>query len=199
MRYPGVEILCAALFAWVAYAFPTGPSLAAAVWMFFAAALLTLTLIDLDTFLLPDSITQPLLWLGLIWHGFGPALGSGHGSNTTMEITLNQAVLGAVLGYAVLGGFAYAFRLLTGKEGMGQGDFKLLAALGAWLGAESLFTIVLFAAVFGVAFGPMVQWLRGNALMAPFPFGPCLVAGGMAWLMGLNLYVLLGNWVMHGL
>ncbi|HEY1057893.1 MAG TPA: A24 family peptidase [Limnobacter sp.] len=172
-RYPVVELGCAALFVGLAALHPAGWT--ALALMGFAATLLVLALIDLDTYLLPDDLTLPLLWAGLLFNLIGGVL------------PLNQAVMGAMLGYGLLWVVYHGFKLATGKEGMGYGDFKLLAAVGAWLGAMSVFTVLLFASVFGIVFGLAIQKLRGKRNHEAFPFGPCLVAGALAWMAGLNL------------
>ena len=172
-RYPVVELLCAALFAAVAYTQP--PGLSGLALMAFAACLLVLAVIDLDTYLLPDSLTLPLMWAGLLFNLLGGF------------VPLESAVSGAALGYLVLWFIYQAFKLVTGKEGMGYGDFKLLAAIGAWLGVGSLFSVVFFASVFGIVFGLIIQTIRGKKKTDAFPFGPCLVVGAFAWMAGFDL------------
>ena len=168
-RYPLVEALTAALFAWSAAVHATwGPTLA---WAGFAAALLALAVIDAQTTWLPDALTQPLTWAGLL----AAALGwSG--------VTLNDALAGAVAGYLSLWTLYWLFLLATGKEGMGHGDFKLLAALGAWFGWPLLLAIVLLASVSGL----LVAWLLHLRGQLPdnrqIAFGPFLALAG-AWLM----------------
>lgn len=173
LRYPIIELLCAALFLAVAYQYP--PGAVALALMGFTASLLVLAVIDLDTYLLPDSITLPLLWVGLLFNLF------------TETVPLASAVGGAALGYSILWLIYQLFKLATGKEGMGYGDFKLLAAIGAWLGAASLFSVVLFASVSGVVFGLIIQSIRGKKKTDAFPFGPCLVMGALAWMAGFDL------------
>lgn len=173
LRYPLIELLCAGLFLTVAYQYPPG-ALAFAL-MGFTASLLVLAVIDLDTYLLPDSITLPLLWVGLLFNMF------------TETVPLASAVSGAALGYCILWLIYQLFKLATGKEGMGYGDFKLLAAIGAWLGVASLFSVVLFASVSGIAFGLIIQSIRGKKKTDAFPFGPCLVMGALAWMAGFDL------------
>lgn len=172
-RYPLIELLCAALFAAVACTQP--PGLSGLALMAFAACLLVLAVIDLDTYLLPDSLTLPLMWAGLLFNLLGGS------------VPLESAVSGAALGYLILWFIYQAFKLLTGKEGMGYGDFKLLAAIGAWMGAVSLFSVVFFASVFGIAFGLIIQTIRGKKKTDAFPFGPCLVMGAFAWMAGFDL------------
>lgn len=173
LRYPIVELLCAALFVGVAWL--NAPGVVGLGLMGFTACLLALALIDLDTYLLPDDITLPLLWAGLLFNLF------------TEQIPLASAVSGAALGYMVLWLIYQGFKLLTGKEGMGYGDFKLLAAIGAWLGVSTLFSVVLFASVFGIAFGLAIQTIRGKKKSDAFPFGPCLVMGAFASMAGFDL------------
>lgn len=173
LRYPLIELVCAALFLAVAYQYPPG-ALALAL-MGFTASLLVLAVIDLDTYLLPDSITLPLLWVGLLFNML------------TETVPLASAVSGAALGYCILWLIYQLFKLATGKEGMGYGDFKLLAAIGAWLGVTSLFSVVLFASVSGIVFGLIIQTIRGKKKTDAFPFGPCLVMGAFAWMAGFDL------------
>ncbi|MBT0569395.1 prepilin peptidase [Curvibacter sp. CHRR-16] len=168
-RYPIVELITAGLFAWCAA--QHGYSAACVLWSIFAAALLSLALIDWDTTLLPDSITLPLLWLGLI----GAALGWSSNS-------LLPHFWGAVVGYTSLWSIYWAFKLLTGKEGMGFGDFKLFAALGAWFGWQALLPIILMASIVGSVVGLI---LKLNASLRPggyIPFGPFLAGGAFACL-----------------
>lgn len=173
LRYPLIELVCAALFLAVAYQHP--PSALALALMGFTASLLVLAVIDLDTYLLPDSITLPLLWAGLLFNML------------TETVPLASAVSGAALGYCILWLIYQLFKLATGKEGMGYGDFKLLAAIGAWLGVTSLFSVVLFASVSGIVFGLIIQTIRGKKKTDAFPFGPCLVMGAFAWMAGFDL------------
>lgn len=172
-RYPAVELLTAGGFAAIALLYPQQWSSLAL--MGFLATLIALAAIDLDTFLLPDQITLPLVWAGLaaqmIWHW----------------VPLHEAVIGAMAGYLVLWLIYHLFRLATGKEGMGYGDFKLLAAIGAWLGVKSLFTVVLLASVSGVLFGLALLTLRGQSKRDAFPFGPCLVLGALAWMAQVDV------------
>lgn len=164
-RYPLIELLTGALFAALAWHF--GPQPVVLLWCGFAAALVALAGIDWDTTLLPDAITQPLLWAGLAaaWIGWTVPLGS--------------ALAGALLGYLSLWSVYWGFKLLTGKEGMGQGDFKLLAALGAWLGWPMILPIVLIASVLGAVVGIAMK-LRASLREGRYvPFGPFLVGGGL--------------------
>jgi leader peptidase (prepilin peptidase)/N-methyltransferase len=165
-RYPIVEAVAGAMGAVVAWRFGFGaPALLAAC---LSWSLLALALIDYDTMLLPDSITLPLLWLGLLANLFG--------SFTPLQ----TAVLGAVAGYLVLWLIYWVFKLTTGKEGMGYGDFKLLAALGAWLGWPLLPSVILAAAGVGTVVGLFMIAVRRHDRTKPIPFGPYLAAAG--WL-----------------
>ena len=132
-------------------------------WILIAAAL-----IDADTMLLPDQLTLPLLWLGLLVNMNG------------FFVPLETAVIGAVAGYLSLWTVFWAFKLITGKEGMGYGDFKLLAALGAWLGWQALPSIVLLAAGSGLVWALLSILMRRMQRDQPMPFGPYLAAGGWA-------------------
>ena len=165
-RYPMVEVATGALFAFCAWRWGWTPS--AAIWCLFAAALITLTLIDWDTTLLPDDITLPLLWAGLI----------GSAMDWT-GVPLANALWGAVAGYLSLWLVYWGFKLATGKEGMGFGDFKLFAALGAWFGWQALVPIILMASVIGALVGigmKMNSSLREGGVV---PFGPFLALGGI--------------------
>ncbi|WP_342791207.1 A24 family peptidase [Pigmentiphaga aceris] len=168
-HYPAVEALTALLFAICAWQY--GPSVAAVAAMGLCAALVALAFIDAQTSLLPDDITLPLLWAGLLLNISG------------MFAPLADAVLGAALGYGVLWVIFQAFRLATDKEGMGFGDFKLLAALGAWLGWRALPEILLFSSVAGVLVGGALL-ITGRAQRGdPLPFGPYLAMAGLACLL----------------
>ncbi|RZI72104.1 MAG: prepilin peptidase [Variovorax sp.] len=171
VRYPLVEIAVAALFALVGYRFGISPT--GALWAAFAALLVCQFLIDLDTQLLPDSLNYLLLWLGLA----GAALG-------WTGVPLASAVWGAVAGYLCLWVVYHAYRLATGKEGMGYGDFKLLAALGAWLGADYLLAIVLVSSLVGAVLGLTLLYIGKLAHKdIPFSFGPCLAGTGIVCLV----------------
>ena len=170
LRYPLVELATGALFAACAWHWGlTGPALA---WCGFGAALLTLALIDWDTTLLPDDITLPLLWAGLT----ASALQWTH-------IDLNAAVWGAIAGYLSLWSIYWVFKLLTGKEGMGYGDFKLLAALGAWLGWQALIPLILMASILGAVVGILMKLSTGLRPGGYVPFGPFLALAGMTTLV----------------
>ncbi len=179
-RYPLLELSSAALAlaAFVAFG-ATGAALAA---FGLCATLLAMSAIDVDTHLLPDSMTLPLLWAGLIVN-FNVVFAS-----------LHDAVIGAIAGYLVLWCVHWLFKMVRGVEGMGYGDFKLLAALGAWLGWAALPQIVLIAAVTGAAVGLMATWIGRMRFEEPLPFGPFLAAGGAVTLfLGTPLYMALGG------
>jgi leader peptidase (prepilin peptidase) / N-methyltransferase len=180
LRYPLLEIASAAFAAGALALYgPTGMALAA---FGLCAALLAMSAIDIDTHLLPDSMTLPLLWAGLIVNFNG------------MFANLHDAVLGAIFGYLVLWVVHWLFRLVRGVEGMGYGDFKLLAALGAWLGWAALPQIVLIAAVAGAVVGLAATWRGRMRFEEPLPFGPFLAAGGAVTLfLGTPLYLALGG------
>jgi leader peptidase (prepilin peptidase)/N-methyltransferase len=163
-RYPVVEALTAVLSAWVAWRFGFG--LAGLAALAFTFALIALTFIDADTTLLPDSLTLPLLWAGLLLNVKGTF------------VPLPDAVIGAAAGYLVLWSIYWLFKLATGKEGMGYGDFKLLAALGAWFGWKMLLPIVLLSSVVGAAVGIVLLVLARRGRDIPIPFGPYLAAAG---------------------
>ncbi|HAU4905650.1 TPA: prepilin peptidase [Aeromonas hydrophila] len=170
-RYPLVELLTALLSLVVAATYPPGWGLLAALLLTWV--LVALTFIDLDKMLLPDQLTLPLLWGGLLFNltgGFAP---------------LADAVIGAMAGYLVLWSLYWAFKLLTGKEGMGYGDFKLLAALGAWLGWQALPIVLLLSSLVGAFIGIGLILLRNHHQNKPIPFGPYLaIAGWIALLWG---------------
>lgn len=166
-RYPLVELASGALAVLVVMQFGAGGQGLAALVL--AWALLALTAIDLDHQLLPDGITLPLLWLGLLINVAGTF------------VPLADAVIGAVCGYLVLWAVYWLFRLATGREGMGYGDFKLLAALGAWFGWEALPLVLLIASLSGALYGTAAILCQRRARRAPFAFGPFLALGG--WLM----------------
>lgn len=171
-RYPAVELLTGALFVWGYQRY--GLSAQALAWSGFAAALVTLAAIDADTTLLPDVITQPLVWSGLL----AASLNLG-------AVDLSTALWGAVVGYLFLWSVNGLFKGVTGKEGMGQGDFKLLAALGAWLGWPALLSVVLIASITGVAVGLCLRACQRLAEDGYIPFGPYLALAGL-WVMALG-------------
>jgi leader peptidase (prepilin peptidase)/N-methyltransferase len=173
-RYPIVEALTGLLFGLVAWQF--GPGLATWAAMGFVAAMIALAFIDIDTQLLPDDITLPLLWAGLLLNLW------------TTYASLTNAVIGAAAGYLALWSVYWLFKLLTGKEGMGSGDFKLLAAIGAWLGWQALPLTILLSASVGAIVGIGLIALAKHGRQVPIPFGPYLaVAGIIALLWGKPL------------
>ena len=172
-RYPLVELATGLTSAWVAWHFGFGAPAACA--LLITWSLIALTGIDVDHQLLPDDITLPLLWAGLLAAVFvGPIAGS------PIPVSAADAIIGAAAGYGSLWLVFHIFRLITGKEGMGYGDFKLLAALGAWLGWKLLPLVILLSAATGAVLGIMMIVLRGRDRAAPMPFGPYLAAAG--WL-----------------
>lgn len=165
IRYPFVEAATGLLFALAALKF--GPGVKAAGAMLFLAAGIALTFIDFDTQLLPDDITLPLLWGGLLLNVFG----------TYTDLT--SAVIGAAAGYLSLWSVYWLFKLATGKEGMGHGDFKLLAAVGAWLGWQVLPLTILLSSLVGAIVGIVLIVLARHGRNVPIPFGPYLAAAGI--------------------
>jgi leader peptidase (prepilin peptidase)/N-methyltransferase len=164
-RYPAVEVLGGAIAALMAWRFGYSAQLAFA--LVFGWAMIALAFIDFDTQLLPDDITLPMLWLGLI-------------ANTASTFTnLRSAVLGAAGGYLILWLVYWAFRLLAKKEGMGFGDFKLLAAIGAWTGWQVLPVVILASAGLGAVVGSLFLWLSRRGKDTRIPFGPYLALGGI--------------------
>lgn len=173
-RYPIIEALTALLSAYTVWHF--GPTIQAAGALLLVWALISLAMIDFDTQLLPDAITLPLLWLGLAFN-----LG-------TTYTDLATSVIGAMAGYLALWSVFWLFKLATGKEGMGYGDFKLLAALGAWLGWQMLPTIILLSSVVGASVGIALIVFGRHGRNIPIPFGPYLAAaGGIALFWGPEL------------
>jgi leader peptidase (prepilin peptidase)/N-methyltransferase len=166
IRYPLVEAVTGALFFFCAWRW--GWSMTALAWCGFSAALLALAVIDWDTTLLPDDMTLPLLWAGLIAAAlqWNPA------------VDLSSALWGAVAGYLSLWAVYWAFKLATGKEGMGYGDFKLFAALGAWFGWTALVPMILMASVIGAAVGIAMKFSSGLREGGYVPFGPFLAGAG---------------------
>jgi leader peptidase (prepilin peptidase)/N-methyltransferase len=166
LRYPVVELATGALFFFSVYQWGATP--AGLAWCGFSAAIVALAMIDWDTTLLPDDITLPLLWAGLIVAAlrWGP-------------VPLTTAVWGAVAGYMSLWLIYKAFKLLTGKEGMGYGDFKLFAALGAWFGWQALVPIILMASVIGAVVGIAMKFSSGLREGGYVPFGPFLAGAGL--------------------
>jgi leader peptidase (prepilin peptidase)/N-methyltransferase len=164
IQYPLVELLsgiCSAMVVW-----KLGPTLQGAAALIFTWMLIALAGIDLRTQLLPDQMTLPLLWLGLLL-----ALAS-------MFVDARASIAGAAIGYLSLWSIYWLFKLSTGKEGMGYGDFKLLGALGAWMGPGALLPIVLISSLIGAIVGGAYLWMRGHDRAVPIPFGPFLAAAG---------------------
>jgi leader peptidase (prepilin peptidase) / N-methyltransferase len=181
-RYPAIEALCAAMSGLLVWHFGSGYAGMAA--LVFGWLLLAMTFIDFDTCLLPDDLTYPLLWLGLLVN-----------LNGTF-VPLREAVIGAAAGYLALWSVYWLFKLATGKEGMGYGDFKLLAALGAWMGWTMLPTIILLSSVVGALVGIAMILFFKHARDTPIPFGPYLAGGGLiAMLYGPELARLSGGFI----
>jgi leader peptidase (prepilin peptidase)/N-methyltransferase len=164
-RYPLIEVLTGLLFGLIGWRF--GPTPMALLWCAFAAVLVALAGIDWDTTLLPDNMTLPLLWAGLVASALG------------WTIDLPQALWGAVAGYLSLWSIYWIFKLVTGKEGMGFGDFKLLAATGAWLGVKMLLPIVLAASLIGAVVGIVMKMSAALREGRYVPFGPFLAGAAL--------------------
>ncbi len=164
IRYPIIELVCGIMTGIVAWHFGAGWQAGAA--MLFSWSLIALTMIDFDHQLLPDNITLPLLWLGLLI------------SLTEVFVDSHTSLIGAAAGYLVLWSVYWLFKLLTGKEGMGYGDFKLLAVLGAWMGWQLLPVIILLSSIVGAVVGITLILARGRDRNIPIPFGPYLAAAG---------------------
>jgi leader peptidase (prepilin peptidase)/N-methyltransferase len=170
-RYPLIELACGLLSAFIAWHFGFGWQ--AGVVLVLSWGLLAMSVIDMDHQLLPDSLVLPLLWLGLIANTFG------------LFTNLHDALWGAVLGYMSLWSVFWIFKLLTGKEGMGQGDFKLLALFGAWGGWQIVPLTILVSSAVGAVLGLIILRLRNAETSTPIPFGPYLaIAGWIALLWG---------------
>lgn len=171
MRYPLVELACGVLSAVIAWRY--GVSWDALAMLVLTWGLLAMSLIDADHQLLPDALVLPLLWLGLILNSFG------------VFVSLSDAVWGAAIGYMSLWSIFWLFKLVTGKEGMGYGDFKLLALLGAWGGWQILPLTILLSSVVGAVLGVIILRVQRNSISKPIPFGPYLaLAGWIALLWG---------------
>jgi leader peptidase (prepilin peptidase)/N-methyltransferase len=183
-QYPLVELSNVCL--WVLCAWQWGMHPTALAWAICMSLLLALSVIDWQTTYLPDALTQPLLWLGLLASGFG-----------FLDISVQHAVWGAVAGYGSLWLVATLFEQLTGKEGMGAGDFKLLAALGAWLGPFALIPLVLMASVGGALVGIWLQSTHRLERGGYVPFGPFLAAAGavQAFYGGADVFFYI-NWLL---
>lgn len=173
IRYPLVELLTGALCFLVAYQF--GFSYFAIALLFFTFVLIAATFIDLDTMLLPDSLTLPLTWFGITLALL-----------QISPVALQDSVIGAIAGYLSLWSVYWLFKLVTGKEGMGYGDFKLLAALGAWFGWQYLPMIILLSSFVGVIFGIIQLRLKQQGIDKAFPFGPYLAIAGWVCMMWGN-------------
>lgn len=179
LRYPAVELVTGLLSLAVICVF--GATITGLAALVLTWCLIALTMIDFDTQLLPDSITLPLVWLGLIVNYFG------------LFTTLEAALWGAVAGYLFLWSIYWLFKLLTGKEGMGYGDFKLLSALGAWFGWAYLPQIILLSACVGALVGIALMFIKRRGKDIPIPFGPYLAAAGwiaLIWGDQINRYYL---------
>ncbi|MDG1772896.1 MAG: A24 family peptidase [Oceanicoccus sp.] len=171
IRYPIIEIATGILSGVLAWQLGASPQLLMA--LFFTWCLICLTMIDANTQLLPDQITLPLLWAGLLVNSFG------------LFVPLYDAVWGAIGGYLSLWSVYWSFKIITGKEGMGYGDFKLLAALGAWMGWQYLLVIILLSSLMGAVIGSIILLLNKKGRNTALPFGPYLaVAGWIAFLWG---------------
>ena len=169
IQYPLVELLSGVLSAVIVWRF--GPSWAALAGLALTWTLIALSGIDFRTQLLPDQLTFPLLWLGLLL------------ALLPMFVTAPAAIIGAAIGYLSLWSVYWLFKLLTGKEGMGHGDFKLLAALGAWMGPVALLPIILLSSLIGALVGGTLIALRRHQRDIPMPFGPFIAAAGWVWLV----------------
>lgn len=180
-RYPIVEAATAGILTSLYLCMGATPYLLA--FAFLGMALITLTLIDLDEMLLPDEIVLPLIWVGLIFNLY------------TGYVTLEDAVIGACVGYLFLWSVFWVFKILTGKDGMGYGDFKLLAALGAWLGWQMIPLIIVMSSVTGVVMSLPLLLLRKKGMQQAVPFGPYLAAAGwVALLFGQDIL----SWYVEG-
>lgn len=185
-RYPAVELATGILSAWAAWHFGFGAAAACAVAVTWA--LIALTGIDIDHQLLPDSITLPLVWAGLL-----AAVTIGPVEGSALPVSPHDAIIGAAAGYLSLWLVFHAFRLITGKEGMGYGDFKLFGALGAWMGWKVLPVIILLSAGTGALLGIAMIVFRGRDRAAPISFGPYLAAAG--WIAMLYGHELIGGYL----
>ena len=167
LRYPAIEVFTALLFAACGWHFGAHPQ--TLLWCGLVATLVALAFIDLDTQFLPDDLTLPLMWAGIVAAAMG-----------WLPITLGASVGGAVTGYLSLWLVFHAYRLIRGKEGMGAGDFKLLAALGAWMGWGLIPSIILLSSAVGALVGIGLIVFRNHGREVPIPFGPYLAGGGVA-------------------
>jgi leader peptidase (prepilin peptidase)/N-methyltransferase len=169
IQYPLVELLTGVFSALVVWKFGFSPQSGAALLLTWT--LIALAGIDLRTQLLPDQLTLPLLWLGLSISLF------------PLFVSSSASILGAIIGYLSLWSIYWLFKLSTGKEGMGYGDFKLLAALGAWLGPAALLPVMLLSSLIGALVGGAYLVIRGHDRATPIPFGPFIAAAGWVWLV----------------
>ncbi|MGO1616897.1 MAG: prepilin peptidase [Oceanisphaera sp.] len=168
-RYPAIEFITALLSALAVWRFGASPQLIAALLL--SWTLLCMTMIDIDHLLLPDNLTLPLLWVGLLIN------------INSLFIALPDAVIGAAVGYGILWSLYWLFKLATGKEGMGYGDFKLLAALGAWFGWQALLPIILISSISGLLLALILMANKRLSTELAMPFGPALALGGWVYLM----------------
>lgn len=175
-RYPAIELTTAILTAFVAWRFGFGWEAVAAI--FITWTLIAISVIDFDHQIIPDSLSLPLVWAGLLMSLFHPLAGA-----EVLLVSPESSIAGAIAGYLILWSIYHLFRLVTGKEGMGYGDFKLLAGLGALLGWQMLHLIVLLSAVVGVIVGVGLIVLRSHDRQIPIPFGPFLAAAGWIAMM----------------
>lgn len=175
-RYPAIELTTAILTAFVAWRFGFGWEAVAAI--FITWTLIAISVIDFDHQIIPDSLSLPLVWAGLLMSLFHPLAGA-----EVLLVSPESSIAGAIAGYLILWSIYHLFRLVTGKEGMGYGDFKLLAGLGALLGWQMLHLIVLLSAVVGVIVGIGLIVLRSHDRQIPIPFGPFLAAAGWIAMM----------------
>ncbi|MEO8160357.1 MAG: A24 family peptidase [Arenimonas sp.] len=184
-QYPAVELLTGLLFAACIWRF--GAGLEGGLALLFTGFLVAMSGIDLRTTWLPDALTQPLMWVGLL------------ASLVTVFVDPVQALLGAAIGYLSLWSVYWVFKLVTGKEGMGEGDFKLLAALGAWCGASSILGILLMSSLVGSVIGGAWLLLKGKDRSTQIPFGPYLaIAGWLQFYFQLDLLAQIARWTAPG-
>ncbi len=184
LRYPVIEFLSAAIAIFIAWRF--GYSVQTILAIILSWSLLVLSMIDIDEQLLPDDITLPFLWLGLFANMFG------------VFTDIYSSLIGAMLGYGILWSVYMMFKLLTGKEGMGYGDFKLLAMLGAWLGWQVIPLIILLSSICGAVIGIGLIVLRVHDKSKPIPFGPYLaLAGWIALVWGAELLGMYSRWAIN--
>lgn len=170
LRYPLLELLTAVVFGWLFQRWGLGWTFVA--WGGFSALLLSLALIDWDTTLLPDDLTYPLLWMGLLAANF-----------SWIPVSLSSSLMGAVIAYLFLWSIFWIFKWITAKEGMGYGDFKLFAALGAWFGVDALLPLILISSVCGIVVGVVLKFRSGLREGGYIPFGPFLAFAGFALML----------------